>query len=455
MKRIFCTLLSVAMLTVSATSLFGCKKTSERVFVEKGSEIIFVSCVLPAFTDEAFSLMADCGFNMFELAEYEGGIIGGDRCREVIKLGKKYGMDTMVFLTNAGVSDNYQGDDNLYLYDFSKDAELYESMPFIGMADEPHYKHFDLVASWIPRYEKQYGDKVFYVNLFPEYVGETELGGYTYNKYVKDYCDKVLKKLSGEKWLAMDYYPYSYNESSQSNGEMFYSWLHNLAIMQTNLKTIENGHMILHFQTCSFLGNRVVYEPDIRQQLYMNLAFGAEMINCYSYAKPIGNELHGDDKISMIDENGNPTHIYYSVQNVIKEARLFEEVYLQYQYDGTKAYLPSESYEKNVYSAAIEALNDKDVTVILDEFEKIKSVYSTQETVISQFFNKENEFAYIAVNYSDPLNEKYDQVLLDFEKDVKKVEVIRKGITQTVELNNHVLDIVLEPGEGCMIIPKY
>lgn len=454
-KRIMSLLLSATLITVSATSLFGCNKETKRAFVEKRDKILFVSCVVPEFTDEAFSLMADCGFDMFELAEYESGPTGGEKCREVIRLGKKHGMDTMVFLTNAGVSDKYTGDDNLYTYDFSKDSELYEAMPFIGMADEPHYKHFDMVASWIPRYEKQYLDKVFYVNLFPEYVGESELGGYTYNKYVKDFCDKVLRKLSGEKWLAMDYYPYSFNENSQTNGEMFYSWLHNLAIMQTNLKTIEDGHMILHFQTSSFSGNREVYEPDMRQQLYMNLAFGAEMINCYSYAKPIGNELHGEGKISMLDDNGVPTHIYYDVQKIIKEARLFEKVYLEYQYDGTKAYLPSESYNKNVYSAAIEALNDGELTVILDKFEKIKSLYSTQETVVSQFYNKENEFAYIAVNYSDPIKEKYDEVIFDFDDDVNEVDVYRKGIKNTIKLNNNVLQMVLEPGEGCMIIPKY
>ena len=454
LKKIVSVGLSCITLAVCGITSVGCNK-KERVFVEKGEELIFMASVLPAFTDDAFETMAELGLDVVGLNEWQCGPTSSELQRTVMRLCAKHGLKYYPHLANAGVSDSFSGDDELYVYDYSKDLELYENMHWIAMADEPHYKHFDQVASWIPRYEKTYIAKPFYVNLFPEYVSDKELGGLSYNKYVKTFCDNILKKLNGEKWLVFDYYPYAYNEDSQTPNGMFYSWLHNLAIMQTNLKTIENGHMGAHFQTCSFTGNREVDEFDMRQQLYVNLAFGVENISCYTYAKPVGNELHGEDKKSMIDEDGVPTSIYYAVQKIIAEAKLFDDVYLSYQYDGTKVYYPSETYDKISYNAAFEALADEELTVMLDSFEKISSVYNTQDTVISQFFNKEGKFAYIAVNYEDPIERKSDSVKLKFEKDVKQVKMYRKGIPQTVTLKDNVLEFILEPGEGVMVIPVY
>lgn len=446
--------LSLITLTVCFTSGVGCG-SKKREFVEKGDELIFMASVLPAFTDDAFETMAELGLDVVGLNEWQCGRTSGELQRTVMRLCKKHGLMYYPHLTNTGVNDTFGGDDEMYIYDYSKDAELYESMYWIAMADEPHYKHFDQVASWIPRYEKTYIDKPFYVNLFPEYVSDKELGGLSYNEYVRLFCNNILKKLKGDKWLVFDYYPYAYNESSQTPNGMFYSWLHNLALMQTNLKTIKDGHMGAHFQTCSFTGNREVDEYDMRQQLYVNLAFGAENISCYTYAKPVGNELHGEDKLSMIDEDGVPTSIYYAVQTIIAEAKAFDDVYLSYQYDGTKVFYPSETYDKISYNAAFEALADEELTVILDNFEKINSVYNTQDTVISQFFNKDGKFAYIVVNYEDPIDRKSDAVKIKFDKDVKQVKLYRKGVPETVTLTENVLEFVLEPGEGTMIIPMY
>lgn len=448
----------ILSLAVSSACLFGtaaCSDKKERQFVEKGDALIFIGSILPAFTDEAFELMADVGFDVIGLNEWQCGDVSSELQREVMRLCIKHGLKYYPALRNAGVSDTFYGDDGIYVYDYSQDSELYENMYMISMMDEPHYKHFDEIASWIPRYEETYIEKPFYVNLFPEYVSDKELGGLSYNEYVKLFCDNILKKLSGEKWLVFDYYPYLYNETSQTPNGMVYSWLHNLAVMQTNVKTIKDGHMGAHFQTCSFTGNREVDIYDIRQQLYVNLAFGAENISCYTYAKPIGNELHGTDKKSMIDEDGNPTSIYYAVREIISEAKLFDDVYLSYQYDGTKVYYPSETYDKISYNAAFEALGDESLTVMLDGFEKISSVYNTQDTVISQFFNKDGKFAYIAVNYEDPIDRKYDSVKIKFDKDVNQVKVYRKGVPELINLTNNVFEFILEPGEGAMMIPVY
>ena len=51
-KRIISLLLTGTLITVCTTSLFGCKKEIKRAFVEKRDKILFVSCVVPEFTDE-------------------------------------------------------------------------------------------------------------------------------------------------------------------------------------------------------------------------------------------------------------------------------------------------------------------------------------------------------------------------------------------------------------------
>ena len=454
--------LSAFLVACSSFAFSACDEKTKRVFVEKGEEFEFGMSWFPSFTDGAFRQIAECGFDFVTLNEYQCGDLSnrGEKgesdyflTKEVIELAAKYGMKSIPHLRNAGLSDQFEGYDDLYLDDYYSSNE---NVDFICVFDEPWYKHIDGIGAEVERYESKYKDKVFWVNLFPEYVvgggiNTNELGGKSYAQYIKHFCDTVLKKVTGERWLTLDAYPYLYNETSKTNGGIEPTWLHTMEIIAESAKEVGNCHVMAHLQTCSYLDHREPTLADMRQQTWVNMAFGAEKLSCYDYAKPQGHELHGADKISMVDDDGKPTHIYYSVQQVIQEIKAIDHIYLQYQYDGVKGYLANERYEEGINTDGYRAFNRLEKQ--LDKFERIESVYCTQDTLVSQLFDKDEKFAYIVVNFSDPIDGRTDDMLIEFDN-VKSVQIVRQGKVETVAVKNNVLSLSLEAGDGCMIIPQ-
>jgi hypothetical protein len=451
--------LSAFLVACSSFAFSACDDKPKRAFVEKPEEFEFGISWFPAFTDGAFSLIAECGIDFVILNEYQCGDLSqrGENffTRDVIELAAKYGMKSIPHLRNAGLSDQFEGYGDLYIDDYYSSNE---NIDFVAVFDEPWYKHIEGIGEEVARFESQYKDKVFWVNLFPEYVvgagiNTNELGGKSYAQYIKHFCDTVLKKVTGERWLTLDAYPYLWNESSQTNGGLEPTWLHTMEIIAENAKEVGNCHVMAHLQTCSYKDHREPTLADMRQQTWVNMAFGAERLACYDYAKPQGHELHGPDKISMVDDDGKPTHIYYSVQQVIKDVKAMDDIYFQYQYDGMKGFLANERYEETLSSSdGYRAFNRLEKQ--LDKFERIDSVYCTQDTVISQFFDRNEKFAYIAVNYSDPIDGRTDDMLIEFDN-VKSVKIVRFGKeVETVQVKNNVLSLSLAAGDGCMIIPQ-
>lgn len=466
-KKICCIILSILM-TISVMSFsFGCNLVENKRFVEKDSVFRFGAGWTPydinlhekdyydseedflkerAKFKKAVEDIKELGLDYFYVNEYQHGNTGSERFYTIAEVFEEVGVSVVPHLANVGLSDQVEGIgdiDNLKDYDKGFFA--------MYLFDEPHFKHFDTIKSWIPEIESKMPNTRFIVNLFPYYVGQKELGGYTYEEYVQENCEKVLKSFTKtERWLFVDYYPYAQNEDGFETPIFEQTWLYNMEILAENLKNVPDGHLGAHFQTCSYDGHREVSVNDLRQQLYVNMLFGVEEIDCYTYGRPGGggNPIHGPEKISMVYDDGTPTHIYYSLQTVISEMKKFDQVYLQYQYDGIKTYMPNESFDKQNSNPSFDYLEKT-----LDSFEEIDSVWCTADTVISQMYNKNNEYAYIAVNYVDPIKEKTDELTIRFNS-AKTVTVYIKGEPKVMEVVDGKINILLEPGEGCMIIPN-
>jgi len=447
-KRLI-SIITSALLLTSTVTLFGCsKENATGKFVEKASEFEFVACWFNDYTKEEFKAVKECGFDMVQFNPWQTPV-NQDRTVTAVDNAKAEGLPVILHLKNTGegnVNGGPDADKELYEIDYSKN----DNVKLICMFDEPWYDAIDNIAGWIDKYEKTFTDKTFYVNLYPEYVSKSQLNGHTWEEYIEHFCDAVLSKLSGERWLCYDIYPYLMDDTTQVVKGIEPTWLHSLAVMAENAKKVENAHFKSTIQSCSYAGHREPAEEDIRQQIYVSMAFGAERLTCYTYAVPPGSEsIHGEGKISMVDRKGNPTHIYYSVQKLIKEVKAFDEIYLQYQYDGFKTYLANESFDSENYNASFKRVSKME----LAELNDIDSVYCTADTIISQLFNKKGDNAYMVVNYEDPIEKITDSVILSV-KDSKKVTVIKKGVSQTVELKEGVLTLELEPGEGAMVIPE-
>lgn len=453
-KRIRIIALLLCVLICLPFSLAGCNKDKKK-FSERVDKVIFQISWLPNdLTFESFTKVKECGFDAVLLNIYQAGELDTQQCVDIIEKCVQNGLKVVPNLRNAGSGNFFYGDSKLY---DSKDllSKYYENGDIfaIDMFDEPTYNQMDLIADMIPRFEQNF-DKDFMVNLYPEYVGAVVLNGHSYEQYVQRFVDVVLNNLSGRKWIMTDYYPYLMDMQTGQPKAMEDAWLYNYELMRYATRDIEDIHVAFNLQSCSMNGYREPAINEMRQQLYIGLAFGGEKFDCYTYGKPVGNPYHPDGTIAMVDEiTGEPTPIWYAVQQMIKEFRLFEDIYLQYNYNGMRAIDANEGYFESKNDAFKRNPDFAKLKHEIDKFEKINSVYATQDTVLSEFFNKNGDNAYIAVNYSDPAVNATDKIIFEF-KDCDSVEVIIKGVKSKLPLTNGVGVVELEPGEGCMIITQ-
>lgn len=399
--------------------------------------------------DAALKQIKAGGMDVVVFNEWQTGRIGSDISNKYMDLCKENGLKVSLHLRNNYIDEGgMQGDGELYETDFAN-SEYLDNVLYIAMGDEPPYDGIEKFADYIPKFEANFSVPYF-INLFPTYMSADLLSGHSYEEYVEHYCNTILKKLKGERWLSVDHYPYLGGVQSDQSG-MTPTYLQNLEVMRYAVKDIENSHLNLDIMTCSMTDRRLPEIGDIRQQVYVGMLYGVEQFTVYTYGFPRGNPYHIEGTMAMVDEyTGEPTQIYYDVQKVISEIKAFEDVYLSYEYNGTKTYSAGLSYDVTHRNPAF---YEKYLKHQVKSFDKVESIFATQDTVVSEFFNNDGDKAYIMLNYADPIEKKVDNVTVRF-KNAKKVDVIIKGITKTVDVVDGCIDISLEPGEGCMFIPK-
>ena len=88
----------------------------------------------------------------------------------------------------------------------------------------------------------------------------------------------------------------------------------------------------------------------------------------------------------------------------------------------------------------------------LQSHERIKSVKANQDTVIGTFKDKNNNDAFMVVNFSDPAYGLSDTVELQLKGASKAVCYIQ-GIRSVVETKKGKLNLQLPPGNGAFVIP--
>ena len=333
---------------------------------------------------------------------------------------------------------------------FIADTADYSSFPaFEGLIfwDEPSADKFDEIAAAIPEFEARYPGKTFYVNLLPVYgilYDALDDNSYrdnvgAYEKYISDFCEKVLCKIHGRRILSVDYYAL---DIIHEENKVFLegSFLKNLEIIAKYAEKY-NAEPFLYIQTTSF--GKWRREPtlaDIYFQYYTALAFGVKGINLFTYTTPSGGEFSEKD-VALIDRNGNPTEKYYFVQKVNADIKGVTEMLFSYKYAGTFVKTGvncPEQHEK----ADIESLE-----YTLGGLEKIKILRSTESTVAGEFV-KGGEYCYLIVNYTDPHRKLTNEIEISFGGEVT-FSVMQRG--KICEYCSEMFTLSLAAGEGALL----
>ena len=334
---------------------------------------------------------------------------------------------------------------------FLKDTTDYSAFSaFDGVIiwDEPSVKSFNEIASIIPEFEKRFPNKTFYVNLLPDYgvlyddfsAKEEYLGVSAYERYIGEFCEKILSKIHGRRILSVDYYAL---DIIPEENKVFLqdSFLKNLEVMAKYAKRY-NAEPFLYVQSTSF--GKWRREPSLADfyfQYYVALSYGVRGINHFTYTTPTGGEFAAKD-VALIDRNNIPTDKYYFVQKVNADFKKISEILFAYDYVGTFVKTGENRPEQHEY-ADINSLSYS-----LQNLQKIKSVDSQESVVIGEF-SKGAKFCYMIVNYSDPCRKLSNNVNISF------VAKTAFSVLKNNVLSDYVGDdftVRLNEGEGILLI---
>ncbi len=262
---------------------------------------IFAPPLGDLFTDEQYQRLAaadvDLILNTYNVYKTEDNLA-------LIEMADKYGMNTIAAdmrfrsdITNLSqeiideVYADYKGLSNLegfYVYDEPWNANDY--------------------VNTVNKLEATYPGSLQYLNFFPGFA-YTSLEQYEY--ILEDWA--ILT--NGNSELMFDVYPFMQDGSTNYNRLFDSLDVIRRVGLDHNVNTAGCIQTIGYGPVGGPLTNRIPYESDIR---YQNMAYLAYGIKHVAYWKYSAEESNGMEEYSVcpIDENGNPTNVYYYMQRI-------------------------------------------------------------------------------------------------------------------------------------------
>ena len=317
------------------------------------------------------------------------------------------------------------------------------------MCDEPShiYKsnytdstYVEALASLVEWYNANGKDEngeytLFHVNLLQSYGIEELLhknDGVTFEEYVANYVETILKNVNGTKTISTDYYALATGESGNYVKSDFLRNLYVIANAAKQLKA-EDHDVITNFcvQLCNDTGlNLRLMESieDVRFQTALYAAFGATSFEYYGY---VG---------YMYNQTTNTTNSVYDyvktvngeLQNLAKAISLFD--WNGYQF----------------LSAGQNTVTGIDGTQ-MTSFNALTSVASTADAVVSEFVCGE-DYAYMAVNYTEPSLDMENTITFTLNGETAATVFIN-GVRTDVEIVNNTYTVTLNAGDYVFIYP--
>ncbi len=181
------------------------------------------------------------------------------------------------------------------------------------LRDEPSRTDFPELAAWAKNI-RAVDDKHFcYLNLFPNYANEQQLGTKTYQEHVDQFVAEVPVQL-----LSFDHYPVI-------GDTLRAGWYENLEIISEAAK--KSGKPFWAFALAVAHGPYPIATiPQLRLQVYSDLAYGAQGIQYFTYWTPVDTTWkfnHGP-----ITADGQRTEVYDRIKIVNAEIRNLSPVFL-------------------------------------------------------------------------------------------------------------------------------
>jgi hypothetical protein len=171
------------------------------------------------------------------------------------------------------------------------------------LRDEPNVRDFGALREAVDALRKARPGKLAYINLFPNYANEQQLGVPTYEEHVARFMEEVDPDV-----LSMDHYPIM-----KPSGDSRESYCANLEVMRRH--SLAKGVPFWNFfNTMPFGPHFDPTEADLRWQVFTSLAYGAKGVLYFCYWTPRGDEFPKGGAI--ITAEGRRTRHYGQAQRI-------------------------------------------------------------------------------------------------------------------------------------------
>jgi hypothetical protein len=146
------------------------------------------------------------------------------------------------------------------------------------LRDEPHRADFAKLGQWAKRIQAVDNLHFCYLNLFPNYASQEQLGTETYREHVQQFIKEVPLQL-----LSFDHYPILVNASGER--VLRDIWYENLEIFSEEAR--KAGKPFWAFAlTVAHKPYPIPTLAELRLQVYSNLVYGAQGIQYFTYWTP-------------------------------------------------------------------------------------------------------------------------------------------------------------------------
>ncbi|MCC6487118.1 MAG: beta-galactosidase [Candidatus Hydrogenedentes bacterium] len=176
------------------------------------------------------------------------------------------------------------------------------------LRDEPNAADFPALRTMVDKVRAERPGRLAYINLFPNYASEKQLGTPTYEEHVRRFVDEVDVDV-----LSMDHYPIFKPEKDGRDG-----YCETLSVMREH--SLRKGLPFWNFfNTMPYGPHTDPTESQLRWQIYTSLAYGAKGVLYFCYWTPQGGEFPKGGAI--ITAEGRPTRHYEQAKRINREIK--------------------------------------------------------------------------------------------------------------------------------------
>lgn len=433
MKRIIGLMLTAVLAIATIGGCDSNKKAVAPVYADN-IEMMLGGWDTPIPTVDDFIMAKEMGLTHMFIDE-AFATRGTKAYEDILKICDTVGLKAIVSMGNAEQSQNTRVDNT--------DYSQYPAVTGINYWDEPWSNVFDQLGEFAEKHVEKYDGKLdYFVNLYPDTATGT-FGGEDYIGYMKNFSEKALNKVTkGRKILSLDQYPLV--TAGTGRNTLKGTYLYAIETLANQAKKIgADSHYYL--QITEHYNYRAVSVEDLRFQFYTNMAFGAKSFTYFTYRDSYLNGFKQSCVDKSISCKANPP--YYVAQAVNREIKKFDNVYLNFDWNGTMPVIGT-----NADLGAEEITNFESLKSPLEKIDCLSSVTAEENALIGQFKDGEGRDGLIVSNFNDPAKELSNSITLNF-KSAKNAVVYVNGESKMYKLNKNQLTLEFKPGDGVFIIP--